>query len=75
MRGTRKDYAHFISIARGSVAETETFLLLIQRLKLISDSETESALTQAANVGRMLTTLRQRLSTPKLSKPTLTTSP
>ena len=27
-RGTRKDYAHFVSIARGSLAETETFLLL-----------------------------------------------
>lgn len=75
MRGTRKDYAHFISIARGSLAETETFLLLVQRLKLISVKETESALTQAARVGRMLTTLRQRLSAPKLSKPPLTTNP
>jgi four helix bundle protein len=28
-RGTRKDYAHFISIARGSLAETETILLLL----------------------------------------------
>jgi four helix bundle protein len=27
-RGTRKDYAHFVSIARGSLAETETFLQL-----------------------------------------------
>ena len=25
-RGTRKDYAHFVSIARGSLAETETIL-------------------------------------------------
>src|SRR3954452_4737041 len=27
-RATRKDYARFVSIARGSVAEVETFLLL-----------------------------------------------
>ena len=31
-RGTRKDYARFISIARGSLAETETFLLLAVRV-------------------------------------------
>jgi four helix bundle protein len=26
MRGTRKDYANFVNIARGSLAELETFL-------------------------------------------------
>ncbi len=66
MRGTRKDYANFVSIARGSLAETETFLLLIQRLELISGRGVEQALNQAAQVGRMLTKLRQRLSGPKL---------
>jgi four helix bundle protein len=34
-RGTRKD-AHFISIAQGSLAETETYLLLAARLKYIA---------------------------------------
>ena len=32
-RGTRKDYAHFISIARGSTAELETLLLLAERTR------------------------------------------
>jgi four helix bundle protein len=64
MRGTRKDYAHFVSIARGSLAETETFLLLVQRLDLISGPDLESALAQATRVGQMLTRLRQRLQAP-----------
>lgn len=32
-RGTRKDYARFIAIAQGSLAETETFLMLAMRIK------------------------------------------
>lgn len=65
MRGTRKDYAHFISIARGSLAETEAFLLLIQRLELGSGASVETALNQAGAVGRMLTKLRRSLTAPK----------
>ncbi|MCE9521382.1 MAG: four helix bundle protein [Alphaproteobacteria bacterium] len=65
MRGTRKDYANFISIARGSLAETETFLLLIGKLELVPSSPIEHALAQADTVGRMLTKLRQSLAAPK----------
>lgn len=75
MRGTRKDYANFISIARGSLAETETFLLLIQRLKLVSGTTVEKTLTLAAMVGRMLTKLRQSLTAPKNSSITHSPSP
>lgn len=64
MRGTRKDYANFVSIARGSLAETETFLLLVQRLELASAPSVELALDQASRVGQMLTKLRQRLQAP-----------
>ena len=69
MRGTRKDYANFVSIARGSLAETETFLLLAQRLELISGPSIEHALAQATRVGQMLTRLRQRLVGPALPQP------
>ena len=31
-RGSRRDYAHFLSIAKGSLNETETFLFLAIRL-------------------------------------------
>ena len=34
-RGTRKDYANFVSIVRGSLAETETLLDLAIRVDLL----------------------------------------
>ena len=61
-RGTRKDYAHFVSIARGSAAELETLLLLAQRSGFASAADMELALQMNERVGRMLTSLRQRLS-------------
>lgn len=60
-RGTRRDYAHFISIARGSLAETETFLLLATSVSLLPGGETEKALQLCDEVGRMLNSLHSRL--------------
>lgn len=60
-RGTRRDYAHFISIARGSAAELETFLLIIRRLGLAPNDDVDELLVQADEVGRMLTALRTQL--------------
>ncbi len=60
-RGTRKDYAHFISIARGSLSELETFVLLVQTLELAEANQCEAVLDLSAEVGRMLTSLRERL--------------
>lgn len=58
-RGTRRDYANFISIARGSVAET--FLLLAVRAKLLSEDQATPALALADERGKMLNVLRRRL--------------
>lgn len=60
-RGTRRDYAHFVSIAKGSLAELETFLLLVAELELAPSTATDLVLAQAEEVGRMLTALRARL--------------
>jgi four helix bundle protein len=60
-RGTRKDYANFISIARGSLAETETLLMLASRTKLLAEAEMAEALRLADELGRQLNMLRQRL--------------
>ncbi len=66
-RGTRKDYAHFVSIARGSLAETETFLLLATRVGLLTPEQTQPILDQVEELGRMLTRLRLALIRPERS--------
>jgi four helix bundle protein len=60
-RGTRKDYAHFVSIARGSLAETETILLLLVDVALLTDEHVEPALGICSETGRMLNGLLTRL--------------
>lgn len=60
-RGTRKDYANFVSIARGSVAELETLLLLSRDIGLSASADIDAALRKADEVGRMLTGLKKSL--------------
>jgi four helix bundle protein len=60
-RGTRKDYARFISIARGSLAEAETFLRLAVRVGHLTTEQVAPALQLADELSRMLTRLKQRL--------------
>lgn len=60
-RGTRRDYANFISIARGSLAETETFLIMASRVGLLPEDATAPALALADELSRMLRALRQKL--------------
>ena len=42
-RESAKDYAHFLQIARGSLAETQYFLHLARRLGYINDGNAERA--------------------------------
>jgi four helix bundle protein len=60
-RGTRKDYAHFVSIARGSLAETETILLLLVDVDLLTNQHVATALELSSETGRMLNGLLARL--------------
>jgi four helix bundle protein len=60
-RGTRRDYAHFVSIARGSAAELETFLIIVRRLKLAPSDQIDVLLHEAEVISRMLNALRSRL--------------
>jgi four helix bundle protein len=60
-RGSRKDYAQFVAIARGSVGEVETFLLIAIRLGYISKDEAAEALEQLTEISKMLASLRTRL--------------
>jgi four helix bundle protein len=73
MRATRKDYARFVSIARGSLAEAETFLLLAVRTGLLPEQDAQSALGIADRLGRQLnmlwSTLARTSSNPKPPTP------
>lgn len=63
-RATRRDYAHFISIARGSAAELETFLIVIGRLNLAPTDHLDALLSRTEEIARMLNALRSKLSDP-----------
>jgi len=51
----------FLSIARGSVAEVETQLLLCIRLDYLTQEDINSALKLCDEVGRMLTSMIKKL--------------
>jgi len=60
-RYSRKDYARFVGIARGSVVELETHIELAVRVKLLEQSAVASALVLTDEVGRMLNVLHAKL--------------
>lgn len=60
-RGSAKDYAHFLAIARGSLMETEPFLLLAIRLNYLTKQQAEETLGLLDEVARMLNSLRTKL--------------
>ncbi len=60
-RSTRRDYASFLSIAKGSLMETETFLFLALRLGYVDEASAAPTLLLITRVSKMLTSLRSRL--------------
>lgn len=63
-RSGAREFAHFLSIAKGSLAETETFLLLAVRLKCVTAEESQPTFALITEVSKMLTALRSRLDRP-----------
>ena len=59
--GHQKGFARFIAIARGSLAETQTYLLLAVRVGHLTESEVAPSLALADELSRMLTRLKRRL--------------
>lgn len=55
------DYLHHLSVANGSLKELETHILIATRLDLLQDNDTESLLSLAEEVGRMLAGLARAL--------------
>ena len=60
-RATRKDYSHFLAIAKGSLMETETFLMLAVRLGYVNKADSEPTMDLITEVSKMLTAIRRRL--------------
>lgn len=60
-RNSTKSFLHFLNIARGSLAETETQIILAQRFKYISPENAAKILEHADEVSRMLSGLRRSL--------------
>jgi len=63
-RNTTKDYIRFLYIARGSLSETQTQLLLCKRLNLVTDNQVSIALNLSNEIGKMLNVIIYKL-TPK----------
>ena len=53
-RFSKRDFAHFLRQAMGSLAEVETQLLLSQRLNYLKAAETEKPLAACSELGKIL---------------------
>lgn len=60
-RATRKDYANFLAIAKGSLMETETFLMLAIRLSYMKEAQASSTLSLITEISKMITAIRAKL--------------
>jgi len=60
-RGTRRDYANFLAIAKGSLMETETFLMLAERLGYNKHRPIGGTLSLVTEISKMITAIRTKL--------------
>ena len=56
-----REFVHFVSIARGSLMELETHLMLSQRVGLLRQECLDALLAETGEVSRMLSDLRKGL--------------
>lgn len=60
-RGSPREFIHHLNIARGSLYEMETQLLLAQQLGYLTPDSAEHLLPTAGDISRMISRLSQRL--------------
>ena len=61
-RQSDREFARFIAIALGSLAELETQLLIAQSLGYMGDADWQESTSQADETGKMLRSLHKKLS-------------
>ena len=61
-RHTNKDFIHFLAIARGSVAEIQTQIIICDRLNYIDSETCNSIINEYSQIDRMLSGLMKSLS-------------
>jgi four helix bundle protein len=62
-RVSNKDFRHFVSIAKGSLAELRTQIRIAQDLHYISSENSHKILIDAENINKMLYSFMQKLKT------------
>ena len=60
-RHSLKEYLQFLGIASGSLAETETYLVLAQRLGIVEEEQIRLVQGRSSEVGKMLNGLKRSL--------------
>ncbi len=56
-RYSKKEFIHFLYVARGSLYETITLLIILNRYNCISDKQLMTARVQTEEIGKMLSGL------------------
>ena len=67
-RKSRNEYARFISIAIGSLAELDTQILIAERLNMLDKRSAQTITHQAAEIGKMLGALHRSLRQPSVQE-------
>ncbi|MGC2048730.1 MAG: four helix bundle protein [Gallionella sp.] len=62
-RNSSKEFGHFLGIARGSLAELETQIMLAQHLDYLTEEAISPSLQNADEIGKMLKGLQKSLAT------------
>lgn len=60
-RSTARDYAHFLGLAKGSLLEAETFLMLTVRLGFLRESDLLPAMGLITEISKMLNAMQGKL--------------
>jgi four helix bundle protein len=60
-RATARDFAHFLVVAKASIAELDTHIEIARRRRFLSDQEAEELSRSMDEISRMTTGLRSKI--------------